>query len=772
MTVESSTQDVTYDMDGVTLTFAVPFYFLDNDHVYADFLDSSETATRLINGTNFSLTGAGDEDGGALTLSSVKGPPYKLHIYRVVPVTQEAAYQQNSAFPARTTETALDKLTMIAQQQASAIQNSLRYPSVEYGTDGTLPIAKERAQKLVGFDVNGNLELMPITASVGAGDLKIERWVDGTDYVSGTSTSVTLSRSYGTKDNLGSVVMEGVAQDPTTYELSDATTLTFIDGNGHAVPIPAGVAEIWCHGGTTLSIYTPPDESITDSMFATSSKAKHLIDDVVSLSYYGAKFDGSTDDSAAWQTAIDDIQNNYSGGVFTLPRGISIVNQTLNMLRSSNSDLGKVSVRGQGRNNHIVKFLGAGPLFNISGNPTDSEEQTAYAEMSGMTLFGNGIANTAAINSVLTSFSRYSDLRIEGFDYSFYGQDFDHTLFDLVTMRWNIRGFFGRKNPVPVANSTQPNQLTFVECHFGLNSQCGMTVVGGSNIVFHGGSFEHNGSVGAGGYGAQFSDMAYEGGSAVSFHGTYFESNNGIADVILQRETTTSPIITDATYNFLDCTFNRASSSSFATNSILCDFADPSLVGKQILRVPGTAFKNYNGYVASASRPYIGFSNTPITKDNFLYDGAIFQNATEAPTKLQNAHKPYVESAKSGQQIIPNATNATWQIDTTVDGYGWSTAFSNNGIVIPEAGMYALDANIPFTANVSGVSSLAILRNGTQIGYGEATNSSFLSASCLKTLAAGDVITVSIRQSSGASVTAAGSATAAASFSAVKMVDG
>ncbi|WP_321814573.1 MULTISPECIES: hypothetical protein [unclassified Paraburkholderia] len=255
MTVESSTQDVTYQTDGVTLEYAIPVYFLDDAHIYADFIDGAENVVPLVFGTDFSLSGAGDEDGGVLTLAVAKATGYKLHIYRIVPVTQESAYQQNSAFPAKTTETALDKLTMICQQIAAAIINSIRYPLSEYGTDGTLPIASERANTVLGFDNLGGQTLLPMPASVGAGDLRIEEWEDGVDYTSGTSTSVTLSRAYGTKANLGPVVMQGITQDPDSYTLDD-TTLRF------DAPIPQGIGKIWCLGGTTLSIYVPANNSV------------------------------------------------------------------------------------------------------------------------------------------------------------------------------------------------------------------------------------------------------------------------------------------------------------------------------------------------------------------------------------------------------------------------------------------------------------------------------------------------------------------------------
>ncbi|MFP3799434.1 hypothetical protein [Paraburkholderia sp. SIMBA_027] len=308
MTVESSVQDVTYDMDGVTLTFAIPFYFLENDHIYADFIDSAESIESLVNGTQFSLSGAGDEDGGSLTLANTKASGNKLHIYRVVPVTQESAYQQNSAFPAATTETALDKLTMIAQQQAAAIENSIRYPLQEYGTDGTLPIANDRANKVLGFADNGAQTLLPMPASVGAGDLKNEYWKAGTDFTAGTTSRVQLSRAYLSKANIGTLVIDGLGQAPDTYDVTADGYVVFLDDSGNETPIPANTQKIYCVGGTTLSLNTPATGSVTDASIANGTALYERIFGMVSVMdpKYGAKGDCVRDASGNYLSGTDD----------------------------------------------------------------------------------------------------------------------------------------------------------------------------------------------------------------------------------------------------------------------------------------------------------------------------------------------------------------------------------------------------------------------------------------------------------------------------------
>jgi hypothetical protein len=256
MTVESSAQDVTYDTDSVTLKYTVPFYFLDSAHVYADLIDiASDSVTSLANGTDFTVTGAGSEDGGTLTLATTQVSGYKLHIYRTVPVTQETGYQQNSAFPAKTTETALDKLTMIAQQIASAVMNSIRYPISEYGTDGVLPIPPVRAGTVLGFNDLGVITYYPIPPNVGAGDLRYDTFVSGIDYTPDVSNTLTLSRAPSSIGNV-EIHFDTEFQGPENIQSLVGNVLTFVS------PIPSGFSKVYVRTGTTLSVDTITSGSV------------------------------------------------------------------------------------------------------------------------------------------------------------------------------------------------------------------------------------------------------------------------------------------------------------------------------------------------------------------------------------------------------------------------------------------------------------------------------------------------------------------------------
>lgn len=118
MTVSSSDTSITHNCDGISVNFPVSYYFLaDTNLVVTLVVDGSGSdGVVLTLGTDYSVAGAGNEAGGSITTSIAYPAGRSLVIDRVVPVTQVTQYQPNDAFPAKVTERALDKLTMICQQ--------------------------------------------------------------------------------------------------------------------------------------------------------------------------------------------------------------------------------------------------------------------------------------------------------------------------------------------------------------------------------------------------------------------------------------------------------------------------------------------------------------------------------------------------------------------------------------------------------------------------------------------------------------------------------
>jgi len=197
---------------------------------------------------------------------------YELVILGDLAYDQETDITNQGGFYPNVIEDMVDRTVIQIQQLDEIASRAIVIPESE-SAPTTLPIASARANTVIGFDAAGGMTTLPLPASVGAGDLKNEEWTDGTDFTAGTSTSVVLSRVYGTKANLGAVMMQGVGQAPSTYSLNN-TTLQF-----NAV-IPLGVSKIWCVGGTTLSTELPPAGSVGDTQLVWAATLFRSVDSV------------------------------------------------------------------------------------------------------------------------------------------------------------------------------------------------------------------------------------------------------------------------------------------------------------------------------------------------------------------------------------------------------------------------------------------------------------------------------------------------------------
>ncbi|SDV49182.1 hypothetical protein [Chitinasiproducens palmae] len=156
MTVESPTSQVGYTGNGSTRTFAVPFYFLRDTDLLVEVVKDDASTTLTLN-SGYTVAGVGTASGGSITTTATYDSTNLIIVSRAVPLTQETVYQQNSAFPAKTQEKALDRLTMMVQQHQRAIQKSLRFPNADQSNASPiLPFASKRAKKALVFGSDGS----------------------------------------------------------------------------------------------------------------------------------------------------------------------------------------------------------------------------------------------------------------------------------------------------------------------------------------------------------------------------------------------------------------------------------------------------------------------------------------------------------------------------------------------------------------------------------------------------------------------------------------
>jgi Pectate lyase superfamily protein len=165
MTISTTTSRISYNGNSVTTVFSFPYKFLANGHLVVVEVSSTGVETTKTLTTHYTVTGAGDDGGGSVTMVTAPAVGVTLIIYRDTPITQETDYISGDPFPAETHESALDKLTAIAQEIGSDADRAIKVPVGDSSSLSTvLPAALDRLDKFIVFDATtGGTELSTVT---------------------------------------------------------------------------------------------------------------------------------------------------------------------------------------------------------------------------------------------------------------------------------------------------------------------------------------------------------------------------------------------------------------------------------------------------------------------------------------------------------------------------------------------------------------------------------------------------------------------------------
>jgi hypothetical protein len=165
MTISSQTNRWAYNGDGATTVFA----FTNKAFASSDVTVYVDGAFQ-VESTDYTVSGVGDESGGNVTF--VSAPPSGTNnvvLIRDVPKTQDTDLPLGGQFPASTIEDALDKLTVLVQQNADRIARALVLADADPEAIGTLPAKSDRASMFLGFDAGGD----PIAVAGPASELPV-----------------------------------------------------------------------------------------------------------------------------------------------------------------------------------------------------------------------------------------------------------------------------------------------------------------------------------------------------------------------------------------------------------------------------------------------------------------------------------------------------------------------------------------------------------------------------------------------------------------------
>lgn len=269
MTVSSTTRKAgPFAGNNVITSFPFTFKVFDKTDIVLYRVDSNGVPTTLTLDSDYSVALNADQNnapGGTITYPKAGTPlptGQTLVVLGNTPFDQETDITNSGGFYPSVIEDMVDKSTIQIQQLEETLSRAILVGPADT-TTATLPNAAARANTILGFDATGNLETLPITSSVGAGDLRTDIFISDIlpnplglpTFTAGTTVSLALSRAPGSVSNT-QTHFDAAFQGPDQVLSLNSATLTY------TAPIPVGVSNVYVTSGTTLSLYVPPNGSV------------------------------------------------------------------------------------------------------------------------------------------------------------------------------------------------------------------------------------------------------------------------------------------------------------------------------------------------------------------------------------------------------------------------------------------------------------------------------------------------------------------------------
>ncbi|HVM93411.1 MAG TPA: glycosyl hydrolase family 28-related protein [Terriglobales bacterium] len=270
------------------------------------------------------------------------------------------------------------------------------------------------------FDQFNNLIYDQVTTDTSGGllgNMTDNTYLSGTGFTPGTTTQLTLSTGPGSAANMW-VFFDAAFQTPDTWSLNVATNVVTFNS-----PIPVGVQEVNIKVGSTIAVGTPGSGTVTDASVAAnagiqSSKLSYneggagavtrtvqsRLRDIVSIKDFGAKGDGTTDDTAAIQAAMNSLS---SGGELYVPVGTYIVNPSgSSVLTWSMSEPLRVTGAGAGASILQTNSTANASILNATAGTIELSDIGLYGPV---TAASAGTLLTTAVDHKFTrvDFCRY-----------------------------------------------------------------------------------------------------------------------------------------------------------------------------------------------------------------------------------------------------------------------------------------------------------------------------------------------------------------------------
>lgn len=322
MTVAVNNNPQQYTGTGANTALSTEFlFFTATDVVVTQRVEDTGVDTILVVDTHYTITG-GSAAGATGTVTPIDGAtdfPNTVvwTIERALPLTQATDYVENDSFPAASHEAALDRVTLIAQDDDVKSTRSLRFPTTDLSSlTSLLPNSVDRASKALTFDSSGNATVSTQTTT---GFAKVV--LDSDLSFSGTTLQLTSTEWTATYDRLELEVirMQPSVNGTLQFEPIDNGTAVSTNLVANRVRILGGVEALTT--GTNWDLVSG-DNGLSDQVVG-SMEIRHFSGLLAGQGHFtfasGATF-GMLDIGVHRHTTVgtrwDGIEITHSGGTF------------------------------------------------------------------------------------------------------------------------------------------------------------------------------------------------------------------------------------------------------------------------------------------------------------------------------------------------------------------------------------------------------------------------------------------------------------------------
>lgn len=435
-------------------------------------------------------------------------------------------------------------------------------------------------------------------------------------YTAGTTTAATTyTSSTGLSAHANPIVLDAGGRVPEEVWLTANTSYKFVlqDSNNVLIGSWDNIPGITDADALAANLANTSNIALGDALIgfkqtyalgvmpgAVGKTLNNKMQDLVSVKDFGAKGDGTTDDTTAIQAAIN-LACQYGGCVY-LPAGTYKITDTLvfTMNSGTTDPIKRPSMRGDGMAATTIAQTSLENGIEVVGYDSNP---AGYCTFEQFTLYGPSGQKLGLVLKDI-AFVTVDNVYLAGWSTGLYGVNCLSSTFSDLEIRYNDGGFYFEADAA-FGFVSEPNAIMMTNCTVGNNTSYGGKVIGAGTFNYLGGSIESNGSgtdLSSGKWGLAIVDaggkIAQQSACGFNISGVYFEGNGGQAQFQVQQ-TVSRPGLTGV---LNACSFNTLG-SSYPQQAVYLAASNTSYAFP--ITFEGCGWAGLNSYTPSSSRPTI-----------------------------------------------------------------------------------------------------------------------------------------------------------------------